>query len=99
MSELKDFCNMLVDIAEFVKPQLTIMDAITAMEGAGPSAGTPKHVGLLAASTNPHALDLACCHLIGLEPKRVLTLQNAVERGLIPDNIEGIEITGIDKRF
>lgn len=98
MSELKDFCNMLVDIAEFVKPQLTIMDAITAMEGAGPSAGTPKHVGLLAASTNPHALDLACCHLIGLEPKRVLTLQNAVERGLIPDNIEGIEITGIDKK-
>ena len=97
MSDVRDFCNMLVDIAEFVKPQLTIMDAVVAMEGAGPSAGNPKQVGLLAASTNPHALDLACCYLIGLEPKRVFTLQKAIERGLIPENIEEIEIAGIDR--
>ncbi len=96
MSDVRDFCDMLVDVAQFVKPELSIMDAVIAMEGAGPSAGDPKQVGLLAASTNPHALDLACCHLIGIEPKRVFTLQKAIDRGLIPMDIKGLEIRGID---
>ena len=96
MSDVRDFCDMLVDVAQFVKPELSIMDAIIAMEGAGPSAGDPKHVGLLAASSNPHALDLACCHLIGIEPKRVFTLQKAMDRGLIPMNIKDLDIRGID---
>lgn len=95
MSNLRDFSEMLVDIAEFVKPQLSIMDAVVAMEGAGPSAGDPKEVGLLAASANPHALDLACCYLIGLDYKRIFTLQKAIERGLIPKDIQKLDIRGI----
>jgi uncharacterized protein (DUF362 family)/Pyruvate/2-oxoacid:ferredoxin oxidoreductase delta subunit len=96
MSDVRDFSNMLVDVAEYVKPQLSIMDAVTAMEGAGPSSGDLKQVGLLAASTNPHALDLACCHLIGLSPNRVFTLQKAIERNLIPENFQQLDIKGID---
>lgn len=97
MSDVRDFCDMLVDVAQFVKPELSIMDAVIAMEGAGPSAGDLKQVGLLAASFNPHALDLACCHLIGIEPKRVFTLQKANDRGLIPMDIKDLEIRGIDR--
>ena len=97
LSDIRDFSNMLVDVAQFVKPQLNIMDAVIAMEGAGPSAGDPKKVGLLAASTNPHALDLACCYLIGIDPKRIFTLQKAIDRGLIPDNIQELNIKGIDR--
>jgi len=97
MSDIRDFSNMLVDISEFVKPQITIMDAVIAMEGAGPSAGDQKKVGLLGASTNPHALDLACCHLIGLAPDRVYTLQKAIERGLVNDNFKELNIQGITR--
>jgi len=97
MSDVRDFSNMLVDIAEYVKPQISIMDAVIAMEGAGPSSGDKKHVGLLAASTNPHALDLACCHLIGLVPNRVFTLQKAIERGLVSKNFQGLDIQGMDR--
>ncbi|NLB35453.1 MAG: DUF362 domain-containing protein [Elusimicrobia bacterium] len=95
MSDIRDFSNMLVDVAEFVKPQISIIDAVIAMEGSGPSAGDLKQVGLLGASTNPHALDLACCHLIGLSPKRVFTLQKAIERKLVVENFEDLDIKGM----
>jgi len=97
MSDVRDFSNMLVDVVEYVKPQLSIMDAVIGMEGAGPSSGDPKQVGLLAASTNPHALDLACCHIIGLAPNQVFTLQKAIERGLIPKNFQMLDIQGMDR--
>jgi uncharacterized protein (DUF362 family)/Pyruvate/2-oxoacid:ferredoxin oxidoreductase delta subunit len=96
MSDIRDFSDMLVDVAQFVKPELSIMDAIIGMEGPGPSAGNPKQVGLLAASINPHALDLACCHLIGIEPKQVFTLQKAIDRGLIPPTSRELDIRGIN---
>ena len=35
-----DFCSMLVDLAQTVAPVLTIIDAVDAMEGNGPSGGT-----------------------------------------------------------
>lgn len=98
MSNIKDFSNMLVDITEFVKPQISIIDAVVGMEGAGPSAGDLKKIGLLAASTNPHALDLACCHIIGIPPNRVYTLQNAIERSLIPEDFRLLNIQGLTQK-
>ena len=98
MSDVRDFSNMLVDVAEYVKPQLSIMDAVIAMEGAGPSSGDPKQVGFLAASTNPHALDLACCHLIGLAPTQVFTLQKAIDRNLIPKHFRELDIQGVEQK-
>ena len=97
MSDIRNFSDMLVDIAEYVKPKISIMDAVIAMEGAGPSSGDLKQVGLLAASTNAHALDLACCHLIGLAPDRVFTLQKAIERNLVSKNFQDLNIQGIDR--
>ena len=47
-----DFADMLVDICEYLKPVLTICDAITAMEGNGPASGTPRHVGYIAAAAS-----------------------------------------------
>ena len=33
------------------------------MEGDGPSGGDPKFVGVIGASFNPYALDMAMCDL------------------------------------
>ena len=53
------FANMLVDVCEYCKPRLSIADAVMTMEGNGPSGGTPRFMGAILASFNPHALDLA----------------------------------------
>lgn len=78
------FAGMLVDLCEFYKPRLSIADAIVAMEGNGPSGGTPRHMDALICSFNPHALDLAASHLMNLSATDVPTLSEAITRGLIP---------------
>ncbi|MBP3588597.1 MAG: DUF362 domain-containing protein [Clostridia bacterium] len=80
-----DFAHMLVDLQLYWKPRLHIVDAVTAMEGNGPTAGTPRELGSVLASENPFALDQICAPLIGLQPQQVPTQQAAMERGLVPD--------------
>ncbi|MBR4905450.1 MAG: DUF362 domain-containing protein [Clostridia bacterium] len=94
-----DFADMIVDLDEYWKPVLHICDAVTAMEGNGPTQGTPKHVGCLIASKNPHRLDVLAATLIGLEPKDVPTIAAAVRRNLTPESVDEIEIAGDWKAF
>ena len=88
-----DFANMLVDLDEFWKPQLHLVDAVVAMEGNGPTAGTPKPLGLVLAGKNPHSIDLICAGLIGLDPATVPTLCAAQARGLCPENADGVSVS------
>ena len=90
----RDFARMIVDLDEYFKPRLTIVDGVTCMEGNGPTGGTPRHVGLLAASESPHKVDLVCSKLLGLERAEVPTLEAALERGLIPPTVEELTIHG-----
>ena len=83
--EATDFANMLVDLQVYWKPQLHIVDAVLAMEGNGPTAGTPRPMGLVLASEDPFLLDQVCAPLIGLQPEQVLTQKAALERDLVPD--------------
>lgn len=82
-SNPKDFADTLVDLCAYFKPVLTICDAVTAMEGNGPSAGTPRHLGYIAAAVSPYALDESLCRFISLPIERVPTLAAAKKRGLL----------------
>ena len=86
---MSDFAHMLVDINDYFadKVKLCLVDAIEGMEGNGPTKGTPRHIGLLLASTSPHTVDAVCCQLIGLTEDAVPTLLAARERGLLPDEV------------
>ena len=88
------FANMLVDVCEYCKPRLSIGDAVMTMEGNGPSGGTPRYMGAILASFNPHALDLAGAHLMNLGICDVPTLQAALERGLLPNGVSELNTFG-----
>lgn len=88
----QDFANMLIDIQEFYKCKLHLMDAIDAMEGNGPTMGTPKNVGLLLASKNPYNLDVVCCKLMNLDILQVPTIQEAILRNLSVSSFEEIQL-------
>ena len=89
-----DFARMIVDLDTYVAPVLSICDAVVGMEGNGPTAGSPRPIGCLAASRSPHQLDLLCAALIGLRRKEVPTLEAAFERGLLPETADELAVCG-----
>lgn len=92
--EEKDFVKMIVDLCEYVKPNLSIMDGIDAMEGDGPTGGRPRHVGFLGISKSTYALDFIGATIANMDPKSVLMLENAMNRGLCPKSMNEIEVVG-----
>lgn len=91
---LRDFSHLLVDLCEYVKPRLTVVDAVECMQGNGPSQGTPRHMGALICANSPYDADLVCARLIGLRPRDVPTVAAAVSRGLCPESADSLRIHG-----
>lgn len=92
--EKKDFSNMIVDLCETVKPNLCFVDAVTAMQGDGPSAGTSREVNAIFCSKSPYNLDVVLCSVINAKIIDVPIVQVALERGLCVDNIKKLNIVG-----
>lgn len=76
------FGAILLDIHALVKPALTILDGILAMEGDGPSSGKPRHIGLVAVADDALALDLFVERMLGL-PDMLPISRVAKEKGLL----------------
>jgi uncharacterized protein (DUF362 family)/Pyruvate/2-oxoacid:ferredoxin oxidoreductase delta subunit len=94
-SSREAFAAMIVDLNLAVKPAFAFMDAIVGMEGNGPAAGTPRNVGLVMASSNLLALDVAATQIMGYPPGETPVIKEALSRGLWLSNLEEIEYQGL----
>jgi len=88
------FALMLLELAEHIAPALTIVDAVTGMEGDGPGSGDPVQIGALLASRNALALDTVACELVGMRQQDVWTQKVAEASGRHGSRLEEIEICG-----
>ena len=93
-NKTEDFAKMIVDLANYLKVDLHIMDGIVAMEGNGPRNGDPVKMNVLLLSTDPVALDTVFCKLVNLDHLLIPT----ITYGQIFDlgKHENIEIIGDD---
>ncbi len=89
-----EFSQVLVDIFSVTQPRLTIMDAIEAMEGAGPADGVVRPLGLILASTDAVAVDAVASHIVGLDPLKLGTTAEAHRRGLGQGDLTHIDVVG-----
>ncbi len=81
--DIFQFSDFLLDLAEFINPQLTILDGIWGIEGYGPGvSGTPVNLGILIASTNVLAVDIAMTQFVGFQPEDVPYIKKGIERGI-----------------
>jgi uncharacterized protein (DUF362 family)/Pyruvate/2-oxoacid:ferredoxin oxidoreductase delta subunit len=96
MPDTHKFSTVLVDINNYLKPGLFIMDGITAMEGNGPRGGEPIDMKVLLFSTDPAALDSIFCKLIDLDPEFVPYLVIAQQAKLGTYKYETIDTVGDD---
>ena len=88
----ESFADMLTDLHRCVKPRLHIMDGIMAMEGNGPTSGTPVAMNVLLFSEDPVALDTLYCYLISLDPAQVPTCVSGANGGLGTMNADEIRV-------
>ena len=85
---VESFSDMVVDICDFIKPQLNIVDAVMAMEGEGPGSGDPREVDALVASPSAYAADAVSAGLAGYAIDELPMLRLARERGLFSGRVE-----------
>lgn len=91
----EDFTKILVDIYEEVRPSLTVIDAVVAMEGDGPAtSGKLRNTGLILAGSDCVALDSVLAVIMGIEPFDILSTKFAAARGLGVADINSISILG-----
>jgi uncharacterized protein (DUF362 family)/NAD-dependent dihydropyrimidine dehydrogenase PreA subunit len=93
-NDINLFADLLLDIYETYPPALTLMDAIVGMEGAGPSNGKPRKIGLILSSKSCTALDYVAVTIAGFDPMSVPTVRLAQERGIGPARLEDVRIYG-----
>lgn len=92
--EREPFSEMLVDLCDFLRPDLCFLDGVWAMEGNGPTGGHRRDLGVLAASKSPYAADVAAASLVGLDPGKIDMLRIAHSRGLGPIAPEEMDLVG-----
>jgi uncharacterized protein (DUF362 family) len=63
--------NSVVDLVATIRPHLTIVDAVVAMEGDGPIMGRPRRMGFLALGSDLAAVDATCARIIGFDPAKI----------------------------
>ena len=88
------FARMLVETFELLRPVVSIVDAVVAMEGKGPIKGTPRPMNLILASTDGAALERIAAELIGVRPTRLRTLAAALELDVGTPYRDRIDVVG-----
>ncbi len=90
----ESFARMLIELSMLLKPRLTVLDAVTAMEGNGPGSGDPRRLGLIIAGEDPLALDAVSAIIVGLHPMQIPVIRAARSLGIGETRIEKIQILG-----
>ena len=92
-----EFADKLVDIYGLVRPQLTIMDGVTGIEGEGPGArGEKRQIDVLMAGFDGIAVDTVSAKIMNLEPQKIPTIKMAAKRKLGTIDLKDISILGED---
>ena len=92
----RDFCELLIDIFNFLKPAVTIIDGVVAMDGRGPISGRARGLGWIIGGTEPIALETICCKLVNIKPDDLPIIRTArqMDFGCLDEG--RIEILGDD---
>lgn len=88
------FGRMLVETFELLRPAITIIDGIVAMQGSGPMKGSPCDMGLVLASTDGPALERVAADLVGIKPSQLRTLLAARELDVGTPYLDQIDVVG-----
>jgi hypothetical protein len=85
--------HKIADLQEVIQPKFIAIDGITAGQKMMLTP-TPFHMGAIVMGTNSCAVDTVGCHMVSVDPKDLIHLRFASERGFGPMNIDDIKVSG-----
>jgi uncharacterized protein (DUF362 family) len=83
----------IADLSEALLPQLALVDGTVGMEGLGPSAGSPKRLGVVVLSADAYAADAVACTLMGRAARDIAHLRLGAERGYGIIELDELDVT------
>ncbi len=89
-----DFAEIVCALWAVFPPAFSLVDAVVAMEGQGPSGGTPRTVGRIFAGTDPLAIDTLCARAMGFDVRDVRMLAAARRHDLGVGDCNAITVIG-----
>jgi len=91
---LADFCELLIEVYEFLNPCLTIIDAVVIMDGPGPINGRSRPLGWLIGGADPIACEYICCEIAGLKSNELPIINTVRKLSFGSHNPDRIEVRG-----
>jgi uncharacterized protein (DUF362 family) len=85
--------HKIADLQEVIQPGFIAIDAITAGQKMMLTP-TPFDMGAIVMGINSCAVDSVCAHMVNVDPKDIIHLKFASERGFGPMNLDQIEVMG-----
>ncbi|MHA1277023.1 MAG: DUF362 domain-containing protein [Candidatus Helarchaeota archaeon] len=91
-----DLHQKLIDINHILKNKLRVglIDGTYALEGQGPTLGSPRQMNICLAGTDLVALDAVATTLMGFSPSNITHLRLASLQGLGVLNVKNVKILG-----
>jgi uncharacterized protein (DUF362 family) len=86
--------KVVVDINSIIRPRLTVIDGFYALEGPGPTSGSPVKMDVIIAGEDVVATDAVACHVMGIEPYEIYHIRRAYEKGFGEIRLNKIRIIG-----
>ena len=86
-----DFVRKIIAINRLLKPRLALFDGKYFLDKTGPMIGKAVRMDLLLAADSAGAGDLACCELMGIDPRRIRHFRLAQQVGMMPSSLEEIK--------
>jgi uncharacterized protein (DUF362 family) len=91
-----EFCALLLDVFGFLSPAVTIIDAVTVMDGGGPITGRARPLGYIIGGVDAIACEIVCCKLVNIEASSIAIIKTANRLGFGCSKAEKIKIIGDD---
>jgi uncharacterized protein (DUF362 family) len=92
-----NFAKLICGIHTQSKAKFALMDAVIGMEGAGPGNGTPRQIGVLIASNDLLAVDIAQATIMGHSPMDIPIIKCGIKNHITKTKkLDNIKYTDID---
>lgn len=98
----QDIARKIVDLTDFINPDLTVIDAYRFLYRNGPTGGNLndiKKLNSLIVATDPTLADAYAARLAGLDPLSLENIKVAVKRGFGSADLDKADIAVLDSRL